>query len=159
MRPRPELVQLLAEHRQALAASCESYDKGNEWEAARLATTIFTLVHDGGSITSLLTQLGLLDSLRFISSGRDEHDAFTTLATPPLVGIQMNTGGQTKYYPRLDETRASQIRELAFKTWWSEECIFKNYPAKSLELNRARLVFALRHQDGGGHVGKITDPA
>src|SRR5258708_10006160 len=55
-RPRAELIELLKHHRQALAASCTSYDSGNEWEAARLATTVFTLVHDGGSIISLLTR-------------------------------------------------------------------------------------------------------
>src|SRR5437762_898155 len=38
-RPTAELVRLLKEQRHALAASCENYDKGNEWEAQRLATS------------------------------------------------------------------------------------------------------------------------
>lgn len=56
-RPREELIGLLKGQRGALAASCKGFDAGEEWEAERLATTIFTLVHDGGPIFSLLGQL------------------------------------------------------------------------------------------------------
>jgi hypothetical protein len=33
----------------ALEASSKNYDAGAEWEAERLATTVFNLVHDGPS--------------------------------------------------------------------------------------------------------------
>src|SRR5260221_12429647 len=66
-RPRAELIELLKHHRQALAASWTSYDSGNEGEGARLATTVFRLVQDGGSIISLLTPLGSPTSLKLIS--------------------------------------------------------------------------------------------
>jgi hypothetical protein len=157
-RPRAELIKLLAEQREALAASCESYDRGNEWEAARLATTVFTLVHDGGSISSLLTQLGLRGSLRFVSSGRDVSDAHVVAASPPLVIFEMNMGKGARCIPLLDHGAPSKVLSVQFPTWWAKEVIYKDHP-NGVELTRKRLIFALRHQDGGGHVGALTDQA
>jgi hypothetical protein len=150
---------MLAEQRAALAASCASFDKGNDWEAARLATTIFNLVHDDHrKITSLLTQLGVRASLRFVSSGRDESDKYIMLATPPLVKFEFNMGGKKVCLPRLNESHSSGLLHLQFQTWWGKEIIYKDHP-KGLELTRKRLIFALRCQDGGGHIGDLTDPA
>lgn len=156
-RTREELVQLLAEQRQALSASCEGYDSGKEWEAARLATAVFTLVHDGGSIRSLLTQLGLRGSLRFISSGRVVDDLAVAAASPPLVMFTLGPNG-AKFVPRLENGPPRRMVELQFTTWWAKEVIYKDY-RNGVELTRRRLVFALRHQDGGGHVGELTDDA
>ena len=165
-RPRAELLELLFEQREALAASCEGFDKGNQWEANRLATTIYTLLHDGGAITSLLTQLGARSGLRFMSSGRvvdhNEETGRPVGSTPPLVMVQM-APGSTKFVARLGVTSAApaQIQSsVQFPRWWEKEFIFKDYAGNgSLMLNRRRLVFALRHQDGGAHIGKLTDPA
>jgi hypothetical protein len=164
-RPRAELIKLLAEQREALASSCEGFDRGNQWEANRLATTIFTLVHDGGSTTSLLTQLGLLSQLRFMSSGRaiDQNDGKHKLisASPPMVMIRMTLGVGTNFIPRLGVTSASpeQTQVLVqFSEWWTKELIYKDH-GRELALSRRRLIFALRHQDGGAHIGELTDPA
>jgi hypothetical protein len=44
-----------------------------------------------------------------------------------------------------------------FETWWAKEGVYSEFgPA---DLTRRRLVFALRHQDGGSHVGQLTDPS
>lgn len=156
-RPRNELVALLTEQRAALAASCESFDKGNEWEAARIATTIFNLVHDGGSITSLLTHLGLRAGLRFLSSNRviPRPGVF---GTPPLVGMQWQAG-VTKFVPRFMASASSDVHKaLQFETWWAKECVYSDIQTQQ-QLTRKRIVFTLRHQDGGGHVGVITDSA
>jgi hypothetical protein len=141
-----------------LAASCENYDKGNEWEASRLATTVFTMVHDGGSIVSLLTQLKLRGSLRFVSSGRvpKKPESMFVSATPPLVNIRMGSAG-TKFIPKLDQGSAALI-DLQFHEWWADEIIFQD-DHRPFDLTRRRLVFSLRHQDGGGHIGDLTDPA
>lgn len=155
-RPRAELIKLLADQRAALAASCEGYDKGNEWEAARLATTVFTLVHDGGSITSLLTQLHLRASMRLLSSGRS-LDPKNVSSTPPLLMVVMASTG-TAFRPRLAVSSGSEnqrLQRVQFATWWQKEVIFKDH--RIAPLTRMRLVFALRHQDGGGHIGELTD--
>ena len=157
-RPRAELVQLLAEQREAFAASCEGYDKGNEWEAARLATSILTLVHDGGTITSLLTQLGLRASLRFVSTGRSRSPPGmkVSFASPALLGFRGGPSGM-KFVPQFQlSTKKPEAKNIQFETWWAKEDI---YDSNGVELTRRRLVFALRHQDGGGHVGELTDPA
>jgi hypothetical protein len=156
-RSRGELIRLLEEQRQALAASCENYDRGNHWEAARLATIVHTLVHDGGAITSLLTQLGLRASLRFVSSNRIRHNPNRLVSSPPLVTMQISSDTGAKFVPRLADQNGAEGRlELQFERWWAKELIFKDLRA---ELTRRRLVFGLRHQDGGSHVGALTDPA
>ena len=154
-RPRQELLALFAEQRAALAASCEGFDKGSIWEAPRLATSVFTLVHDGGSITSLLTQLGLRASLRFISSGRfPKHDKGKVVSSsPPLLMMTIDQNG-ARFAPRFGEKLSQEI--VQFQTWWTKEEIHKQ---GALSLTRQRRVFSLRHQDGGGHVGTLTDPA
>ena len=157
-RDRVELVQLLAEQRAALAASCENYDRGNEWEAARLATTIFTLLHDGGSVTSILTQLGLRSKLKFISSGK-EYDRQNLAIHTPLVAVRLQgtpNGPEARTVPLLNGPMNSSTRYNQFPTWWEKEPI---YDDRRASLTRRRLVFALRHQDGGGHVGVLTDEA
>jgi hypothetical protein len=131
--------------------------QGNEWEAPRLATVVFTLVHDGGSITSLLTQLGLRASLRFVSSGRADHNPNLVTSSPPLVSMAINQAKGVRFIPRLGERSGSSgPLELQFHTWWAKEHIYKD---RQVDLTRRRLIFALRHQDGGGHVGNLTDPA
>lgn len=155
-RPRSELVALLAEQRQALAVSCESFDKGNGWEAARLATSVFTLVHDGGSILSLLTQLGLRAPLRFVSTGQVKDKPGLVAASPPLLQIELNSNTGVRFRPRFGSF-PNEMTRLQFPRWWEKEVIFKG--GGSTSLTRRRLVFSLRHQDGGGHVGSLTDKA
>jgi hypothetical protein len=154
-RPRSELIKLLAQQRQALAASCQGYDRGDEWEASRLATTAFTLLHDGGSITSLLTQLRLRASLRFLSSGRASNKKNLLSETPPLLSVHMSAGSGTNFRPILGSPSPSGRQQLQFSSWWAKEIIYKD--SRAHELTRSRLIFALRHQDGGGHIGDLTD--
>lgn len=158
-RPRVELVKLLAEQREALAASCEGYDNGKEWEAARLATAIYTLVHDGGAITSLLTQLGLRASLRFVSTGRWEPPVgmkTISFTSPALVTFRADANGM-RLVPQFQHSTGKPLpTKVQFDPWWAKEDI---YDSAGMHLTRRRLVFALRHQDGGSHVGELTDPA
>jgi hypothetical protein len=71
--------------------------------------------------------------------------------------MQLRSDTGAKFLPRLANRNGSEARlELQFDKWWTKELIFKDHKA---ELTRRRLVFGLRHQDGGGHVGALTDPA
>jgi hypothetical protein len=154
-RPREELEQLLAHQRKALASSCAAYDSGEHWEAERLANAVFTLFHDGGSIVSLLTQLGLLDSLSLISSGRIDVTPELFFANPTLTRVTASEDGTMIFIPRLGNV-PDAIRPVDFQTWWKKEVIFYN-KIENLNLTRQRLVNSMRHQDGGSHVGKLTD--
>jgi hypothetical protein len=134
-----------------LDASCASYDSGHKWEAARLANAVFTLVHDGGSIVSLLTRLGLRASLKFISSSH-EINRKNLLADTPLVMVKVSNAA-AEYLPTLGDVPFS-TGPIQFPKWWEKELIYRD---GNFELTRRRLIFALRHQDGGGHVGELTD--
>jgi hypothetical protein len=154
-RPREELIELYERQMKALEASCVAYDAGEEWEAERLATTVFNLVHDGGSIASLLSQLELKDSLKFVSSGRMQQLPFgaPTVASPVLLLMRFDEKG-AHYLPKLGDG-PPVYASVPFEDWWKSELIYQEKAAG--QLNRARLVYALRHQDGGGHIGKLTD--
>ena len=152
-RPREELVHLFKGQMRALEASSRNFDAGEEWEAERLATTVFNLVHDGKQIISLLSQLEVKDSLKFVSSGRMPQIpgiSAPTMATPPLLILRDGAF----FVPMLGDGPPTYT-SLPFERWWKSELIYQERGAG--QLNRMRLVFALRHQDGGGHIGTLTD--
>jgi hypothetical protein len=142
-RPQPEVIQQLRNHRRALASSAKSYDEGEKWEAARLATATNTLVYDGRSGASILTQLDLLGRLEFLSSA-PPRPAGNLIMWQPLVGMQP-ANGEHAFVPQLD--RAS-TRPLPFETWW-DEVIFVS---QQLPVTRSQLVRTLRDKEGGGHL-------
>jgi hypothetical protein len=77
-------------------------------------------------------------------------------ASPALVGLQGGPDG-TSFVPQFQlSIKKPEPKLVQFETWWAKEDI---YDSNGIELTRRRLVFALRHQDGGGHVGELTDPA
>jgi hypothetical protein len=157
-RPTDELVALLAEQRLMLAASSEAYDRGSRWEAKRLASIVFTMVYDHGAISSLLSQLGHKEKMKFLSSGKmiDPPPGFKTVsASPALVIFKFDPPHPPKALPKFH--MSSAVVEVDFETWWKDEFIFVR--GGDIRLNRSRLVATLRHQDGGGHVGKLTDAA
>ncbi len=149
-RPRAELIELLKHHRQALAASCTSYDSGNEWEAARLATTVFTLVHDGGSIISLLTRLGLRASLKFISSSH-EINPKNLLADTPLIMMKMTTGQHANYLPTLGDVPFS-TGPIQFPKWWEKELIYRDGNGLCKAKNRSYLVLPGGRKSSPTHI-------
>lgn len=123
-----------------------------------MAVTIFNLLHDGGSTKSLLTLLGLRASLRFVSTGRYEEPPGMTVTfrSPALLGIRGGQNG-TQFIPQFQLTvNKPETKLVQFETWWIKEDI---YDSAGVDLSRRRLVFALRHQDGGAHIGELTDPA
>jgi len=56
--------------------------------------------------------------------------------------------------PRLG-TGPPNYPTLPFKDWWENQLIYLEKATG--HLNRMRLVLAFRHQDGGGHIGAVTD--
>ena len=145
-----EKYEALAVQRAMLHASCMAYDQGHHWEALRMATAVYTLVHDHGTNRSILSQLKLKDKVTYGSSIgpiNPEHIARANMFTPlvhlyrgefrPLVQIGLAEGEESM-----------SVRFLSFEEWWQREIIFKNYTAT---LTRRQLVLSLRNQEGGGH--------
>ena len=153
VRSRPEIERALETQLLAIAASCESFDRGNRWEALRIATAICVVVHDGGRRgRSLLTQLGMKKALRFVSSGR-KPNPHNLLAETPLVLTRLYSSGRGEYVPILD-SGLDPHREMKFSEWWERDTIFRQ---GSLVLNRRRLAFVLRSQEGGSHFDPELD--
>jgi hypothetical protein len=153
IRPRYEVVQALADQRAALQASCKSYDEGNQWEAARLANAVCTVVQDDGKhYTSLLKQLGIKSSLRFISSclpmvkrgGRQQG-----LVSIRISGDTRTGEANAVYVPMLGSSPFK--KRLQFPRWWDEVVLCDHKG----DLTRKRLVFALRNQEGGSHFDPV----
>jgi hypothetical protein len=153
-RSREELANLFKGQKKALEASSKNFDDGEEWEAERLATTVFNLVFDGKPLISLLTQLGVKDSLKFMSTSRMPTGLpLPTVATPSLLMTRHDKTG-SRFLPKLGDG-PPLYRQVTFEDWWKNELIYQE--KASGQLNRLRLVLALRHQDGGSHIGNLTD--
>src|SRR5438270_671390 len=101
-RSREELKQALDVQRRAILSSSKSYDEGNKCEALRLATAVYVVVHDAGRNKSILGQLGIKGSLRFIASGPPSNPKNLLRATL-LVSTRIYGDGTAEYIPRLDD--------------------------------------------------------
>lgn len=143
---RDELLEALQEQIGFLRSSCALYDEGAASEAARIATSIFALVNDGSS-QSLLTLLGLRKSLEFVSYAVEPTPG-NLLAEEPLVFLRVSDQGAS-CKPMLDHGPFPPKR-LKFSHWWEREVVF--LLPNTQKLDRKRLVFAMRNQDGGSHV-------
>ena len=149
----PEQIRTAFEvQKAALESSAKGYDCGSVWEALRLATSVYTLVHDGGrNSKSILTQMNAKSGLRFLCSS-DPVSPSNMIASHNLVMMEASLNG-ARYRPVL-EAMPEQWRWTAFSTWWEKDPIFSSGNGKGL-VTRKNLVFNLRNKEGGAHY----DPA
>jgi hypothetical protein len=159
-RTKADLDRAFAIQGRYLRASCDAYDAGDKWEAIRLATVVFTLVHDHGNIHSILSQLGIKHKIIYMASGLDMPSALNRGANRYTPLIEYERYRDRKKYPdRIPEflpistflaMRGQQplLRELPFEDWWETDVIFFD---GNLALTRKKLVFTLRNEEGGGH--------
>jgi hypothetical protein len=156
-RTRSELIRALENQRRFLETSAAAYDAGDETEAIRMATVAYVLLHDGGRRNkSILTQLGMRGSLRFVASGNgiNPKNLFTQL---PLVMVgAFSEGPRAEYLPLLGQGPMAP-RNLQFGRWW-EEIIYQSQKGRTL--TRKSLIMSLRDQEGGGHFDEeLSDEA
>jgi hypothetical protein len=81
-----------------------------------------------------------------------------SFSSPPLTGFRGDQNGM-RCVPQFTLSKQDPPTLVQFETWWTKEDIEHTHPVGPPELTRRRLVFALRHQDGGSHVGELTDSA
>jgi hypothetical protein len=150
-----EIREALEVQRSALTASCKAYDEGNRWEAIRLATTVFVIVHDAGKkFQSLLAQLGIRGKLRFVASGFPANPN-NLLRETNLVMARVHSDGRAEYVPLLDEASVP-IRRVQVHSWWKDDLILRD---GTFRLTRQKLAFVLRSQEGGAHFdAALRDP-
>lgn len=146
---REDLEGHLREQLQLLRASAESYDRGLDGEAKRMATNLRILLHDSRTSHSLLGQLKRLGG-RFLST------AFPTIpgnlsTHGGLVVIGMK-GSETRYLAMLDDVPFRNW--LPVDEWWNEVVFVDN---EQHGISRRRLVLVAADQDGGAHVDPSID--
>jgi hypothetical protein len=114
--------------RQAIAASCNACDRGSKWEALRLATAVYTMVHDGGGIKSICSQGGIKTNA-FVATDyqitQETMDKFGR--STPLLEFERNKRGKGDFVPlcKYYEKRGvfHEIRLMMFREWWEEDII------------------------------------
>jgi len=154
-----EFLEALIEQYEFIKSSCETYDKGVEAEAKRLATHIRILVHDTSRSKSLLALMGIKDKIEFLSTASPEPSLPVENLLPEarLVTIRSwakNGDGGAKYEPILDEKIPGHPwRALIFKDWWYEIVI----DDKKNKFCRKDLVLEVANKDGGAHIAPELD--
>ena len=155
-----QLKSRLAQQLSFLASSAEAYDRGNRFEAVRLATTIRVLLHDTSKSTSLLEHMGK-KAILLASSTRPQSPP------PPGVSKVIRTGSElahasltagggltarAEHCPNLDRW-GDTLHFLPVASWWSE--VVHHLP----DLRRRDLVLTAANKDGGAHVDDEPLPA
>jgi hypothetical protein len=147
-----------------LATSSELFDQGHIAEAKRLAITIRILVHDTSSSHSLLGQLGIKDTLRYIDTSlepdipraervSDGSWRMSVRKDAGLAQIRM-TAGTMYFWPSLEARPRRRL--AAFDNWWTDAVLSDS---QGREFSRRDLVLGLAHQDGGAHVDPELETA
>lgn len=142
-----ELFDHLKDQMSFLEVSNRLYKEGKVAEAKRLATTIRVLVHDTASSRSLLSQMGLKETLRWVSSG--SVDPTNLIATFNLALFDTSFQG----FCPLPATFIQDVGSLVdFKTWWSEP-VMKDVEGD--QFSRRDIILTLSNKGGGAHVDKL----
>jgi hypothetical protein len=142
-----DLAEHLAEQTAFLHASCDSFDRGFDAEAKRIATVARVLVHDTQNSHALLGLLGKKNIYFFDSA--PPLDPNNQMTESPL--LMMGTG-KDNYLAPLDSGPSFAHRWRPFDGWWDDP-IFRDSQGRTL--SRRELVLTAANQDGGAHV----DPA
>ena len=161
-----ELREALSEQIKALKSSCKAYDKGETWEAKRLATSIYILVHDGGrNSRSLLGQLGLKENTSFISSIYDDEQPDwlprgygkpMSFGLSPMLGFKILPANSGVEHDPMLGREADKYENLSFKKWYRQNVLNEASP---LRLTRKNIIHVMRSQDGGAHVDSRIEDA
>ncbi len=127
--------------------SCDSYDKGFEDEAIRLATTMRVLLHDTGQSTSLLRHLGIKNRMYFICSAPRLIPTNMVSYTGLLI-LRSTVGEGGNYIHASSDGSPMPNFWLGFEDWWNQIVI----DDKNSIFTRRDLVLFAANQDGGGHI-------
>jgi hypothetical protein len=157
VRPRKELIHQFRIQRRAIEVSCAAYDQGETWEALRLSTAVANLVWDASSgIKCILTQLGILNDLTYISSGIPCIPG-NLAREVVLAGFRIHRDGRNEYFPWLGRSPVPSAL-VEFDEWWDRDTILKEGDA--FRMTRRHLVTALRNADGGSHIdAELRNPS
>lgn len=137
----------------AIRASCAGYDDGRHWEAMRLAVAIHIIARDVGRNRSLLTQLGLSQSIYIptLSVGVDVDSRTPEVALAKVNPEPESWEWRMRYcalchWPIPREFMARD--DMGIRPWLSQVVMVA---PKIGHLTRDQIVASARDQDGGAH--------
>jgi len=152
-----ELRNHLREQVGFLLASIQGFHEGRLAESKRMALAIRLLVHDTRNSRSLLSQLGIKNTILFYDTTGVVTDPRLASALG-LAGIvlAMGRGGPRAFWtPNLDggpENKDCTVRP--FHSWWTRPVIKDNH---GVFFSRKTIVLGVADQDGGAHVDPDLD--
>jgi len=149
---RDELLGHLKDQIAFMKQSTDSYDKGFEGEAKRLAVAIRILVHDTQESKSLLTSLGK-KNINFYDSASDYHPNGVVVSHSGLVLKKfMFPKGGGEYEAPLDDLPPSRNKnkKVNFDQWWDNRIVIRD--SQKNTFTRKDLVRTVANTEGGAHV-------
>jgi hypothetical protein len=137
-----------------LERSAESFDKGYEDEAKRLAVVVRVLVHDTSRSTSLLTLLNKKNIKFYDSKTPYRPNSFIPYHGLTMIKIKDK---ESTYMAPLEGGASSRNKnsKIPFKVWW--EVIFVIKDKNGNTFTRKDLVLNLADKDGGAHIDSSLD--
>lgn len=152
MPDRNRLVHLLREQVDFLEDSGDAFDRGKEHEAKRISAHVRVLLHDTRTTTSLLQQMGVKDSIRFLDTAREAPPPGRRILRPGwsygLVGVQINER-DARHYPNLGGDLEGRRGAVGFADWWTRVVA---HDVQGREFTREQIVLWMANKDGGAHV-------
>ena len=135
-----------------LDASIARYDDYEEHEAVRIAVCLRILCYDGGRGKSILSQLGVRDTTRFV----DTSIPTTTEPAMPwrLLVHRLPIGYAPRLYAPVQAHANDPDRRVSFSEWWDGVA----FVFGDLLFTRGRVILFAANEDGGAHVDpEITE--
>lgn len=160
-----EIETIFGELTMLLKKLCEIYDEGLTYSAVLISTLLRTLLKDKGNTKSMLMQLNLKDSLKFLDSSTKRGTTSFWEIGENVSNISICTyanfyGGLLKkkiqnlngeltldFLPLLDANRT--VRWLSFDEWYKGTVLESPTPMK---MTRKDIIEIVTDKDGGAHI-------
>lgn len=158
-----ELLDHLRDQIAFMQSSAESYDKGFEGEAKRLAVIIRILVHDTERSTSLLTLLHKKKTVFFYDTSAAYRPETIIVSFSGLLqqSIQISQTGQAtaQYVAPLDFLPPDRKtdKKIGFGRWWERNIIIRDN--KRNTFTRKEIVLTVADKEGGAHIDPTLNNA
>lgn len=149
LRTQPALVSKLREQLELLQLYGEHFDAGRKVAAYPLAICVRVLVHQTARSNSLLTQLGLQSTMRFVDTSLHFIPGNLLVAHPGLSVLGMTMGVGSSWVPRHAAQADQPNSPQTFKLWWDSPVL---RDARGQTWSRARIVLDVANKEGGGHL-------
>ena len=149
-----ELREALKEQLEMLNKSCLEFDRGDVFEAKRIAVHLRILWHNKGQSKGLASQLNLANKV--IDTAFVVPPAFVTSGSPEPPSDERRLfaiGGRRAYAPLFDNGPAGTY-ETEFDQWWEGNVLSDGEGHK---FTRKDMVLGVANADGGAHVDSTLD--